>query len=446
MMWEKLAKISFVLLLSNIVSDWAAFAKTPTELLLDHRALIETFDPTSKVENLSKLGFTLRSSQQLILDNEKTLQNSSDPDLIEQAKSNINQLKNIDHIAFIDLEKNQTAYSIVINRYNTSSGDDQTLSFEFLKGENNYRKLPPDDFQKCRSEYAKLSNAFGDATVVRDLIDDRGIIPEIYTSTDSFTAQWQQAGRRMTFHCVTFISSQYFFDPGDPIAWTNGEINKKIQSALNHFGFAAGTVDGKIGRKTKNAVRDFQECVGAWGTAKLDQKQLDFLLSAHGASKKIRAASDCLNLQRQVPRQLLSVDVDFLVGTHDRIDLINPITWLQCLRFQQRIEIFQNNVDRTTEPNDLITIGFDPVAGHVFNGESKNIISQDADIRDAAIQYRQSTNATKSLYDRFVTDVTVDRLTGLMVSTIKFYKSNTHVASSTNKSECSKIDHNKSKF
>ena len=51
-----------------------------------------------------------------------------------------------------------------------------------------------------------------------------------------------------------------------------GNRGKDIQRALKNAGFYAGTVDGKIGPKTKKAIEDFQKAKGLKADGKVGQK------------------------------------------------------------------------------------------------------------------------------------------------------------------------------
>jgi hypothetical protein len=55
---------------------------------------------------------------------------------------------------------------------------------------------------------------------------------------------------------------------------------RKIQAALNEQGFDAGDPDGKLGRRTRDAVTAFQKQHGIHATGKVDRATRDALLSA----------------------------------------------------------------------------------------------------------------------------------------------------------------------
>lgn len=59
------------------------------------------------------------------------------------------------------------------------------------------------------------------------------------------------------------------------------EINRETQTALNYFGFRAGTPDGVLGRKSRSAISQYQSHVGYPRTGYLDEYQRDFLMVSY---------------------------------------------------------------------------------------------------------------------------------------------------------------------
>lgn len=59
------------------------------------------------------------------------------------------------------------------------------------------------------------------------------------------------------------------------------EINKKVQAALNYFGFPVGTVDGVMGQRSRNAISQLQVFMGYPMTGQLNSFEQDFLFTAH---------------------------------------------------------------------------------------------------------------------------------------------------------------------
>lgn len=56
------------------------------------------------------------------------------------------------------------------------------------------------------------------------------------------------------------------------LAPDEGTKNRQIQAALRNSGFDPGSIDGKIGPKTKKAIKDFQAANGLAADGKVGQK------------------------------------------------------------------------------------------------------------------------------------------------------------------------------
>lgn len=56
---------------------------------------------------------------------------------------------------------------------------------------------------------------------------------------------------------------------------------KDVQSALNYFGFPAGMVDGQLGRKSRNAISNYQGHMGFQSSGQLTDFEKNFLLTSH---------------------------------------------------------------------------------------------------------------------------------------------------------------------
>ena len=57
--------------------------------------------------------------------------------------------------------------------------------------------------------------------------------------------------------------------------------NKEIQRALNHYGYSVGTVDGSLGKRSRNAISDYQKSKGMKATGKLTSRQKSELLTSY---------------------------------------------------------------------------------------------------------------------------------------------------------------------
>ncbi len=70
---------------------------------------------------------------------------------------------------------------------------------------------------------------------------------------------------------------------------------KNIQASLNYFGFNAGSVDGQLGRKTRNAVSQYQAYLGYPVTGHLSEFERNLLISSYN-----RAQAGGYAVQQQV--------------------------------------------------------------------------------------------------------------------------------------------------
>ena len=60
---------------------------------------------------------------------------------------------------------------------------------------------------------------------------------------------------------------------------------KEIQASLNYFGFNAGTVDGQLGQKTRNAVSSYQVYLGYPITGQLSPYEQELLISSYNRAQ-----------------------------------------------------------------------------------------------------------------------------------------------------------------
>ncbi|XDA97424.1 peptidoglycan-binding domain-containing protein [Sulfitobacter sp. LCG007] len=72
---------------------------------------------------------------------------------------------------------------------------------------------------------------------------------------------------------------------------------REIQASLNYFGFNAGTVDGQLGRQSKNAVSRYQAFMGFPASGELTPYQLNILTSSY-----YRAQSGAPDVQETISR------------------------------------------------------------------------------------------------------------------------------------------------
>ena len=81
------------------------------------------------------------------------------------------------------------------------------------------------------------------------------------------------------------------YRPGIP----STQEGRNIQSSLNYFGFNAGTVDGQLGQKTRNAVSQYQAYLGYPVTGQLSAFEQNLLVSSYN-----RAQAGGYAVQQQV--------------------------------------------------------------------------------------------------------------------------------------------------
>lgn len=72
---------------------------------------------------------------------------------------------------------------------------------------------------------------------------------------------------------------------------------REIQSALNYFGFEAGTVDGRVGRNTRAAIADYQDYMGYPETGKLTSFEQHVLTRSY-----LRAEAGGANTWQEIAR------------------------------------------------------------------------------------------------------------------------------------------------
>ncbi|MFV0360604.1 peptidoglycan-binding domain-containing protein [Tropicimonas sp.] len=91
--------------------------------------------------------------------------------------------------------------------------------------------------------------------------------------------------------------------------------NRSVQSALNYFGFNAGSADGVLGRNSRAAISNYQAHMGYSPTGQLTQYERDFLLTSHNrALAGGPATAQQIAANPMGPRGLLIAYRDQLAG------------------------------------------------------------------------------------------------------------------------------------
>lgn len=94
------------------------------------------------------------------------------------------------------------------------------------------------------------------------------------------------------------------------------QANRDVQASLNYFGFPAGTVDGIIGRNTRNAITQYQVFMGYAGTGQLSEFERSFLVNAyHRAMAGGQVTAQMVASNPQGTRGLLLQYRDEMTGT-----------------------------------------------------------------------------------------------------------------------------------
>ncbi|SIO37589.1 Putative peptidoglycan binding domain-containing protein [Rhodovulum sp. ES.010] len=96
------------------------------------------------------------------------------------------------------------------------------------------------------------------------------------------------------------------YRPSSGISSATREQNREVQTSLNYFGFPAGTVDGVLGRNSRNAISQYQAHMGYPATGKLTPYERDFLVTSyHRAIAGGPSTSQMIAANPQGPRGLL---------------------------------------------------------------------------------------------------------------------------------------------
>lgn len=84
------------------------------------------------------------------------------------------------------------------------------------------------------------------------------------------------------------------------------EVNRKIQTALNYFGFPCGTPDGVLGKNSRAAISQYQVTMGYAGSGQLTEYEQSFLLASYDrAIAGGMATTQLIASMPQGPRGLL---------------------------------------------------------------------------------------------------------------------------------------------
>lgn len=85
------------------------------------------------------------------------------------------------------------------------------------------------------------------------------------------------APRAQTYVAPGQPRAQRTYRPSIPVT----QEGKQIQTSLNYFGFDAGTVDGQVGARTRDAISDYQRYMGYTPTGQLTLFEQELLTSSY---------------------------------------------------------------------------------------------------------------------------------------------------------------------
>jgi len=97
-------------------------------------------------------------------------------------------------------------------------------------------------------------------------------IPESLSATGEITTDIEPANMVASEVIPPTASAQQVVAKVAPLVQSAIDKTKDIQRALKNAGFDVGTIDGKIGPKTKKAVEDFQKSKGLKADGKVGPK------------------------------------------------------------------------------------------------------------------------------------------------------------------------------
>lgn len=426
-----------------------AFGQSFSETLTENLKAITSFEPTRVPNKLENDGFELSTKEMMIarLENDfKSAKSEDERKAIEESQKRVASIEYKKQLKLSEKTEENILTFLTIEKFDEANGGDEVLELQDLRFEDEYRVFTKSDFLQCREGYEILVGDLGEPDSVRDLVSDSTTIPFYYFDTPHLSAQWIKEEKSITFTCDGFINSQYFFDESEYISMNTEDEIRTTQNILNFFGFNPGPVDGNLGEASLTALGRFQECIGARTTRVMDVKQFNFLVDSYRKLALTSSSSSCDQLQEIVPRQLMQMKYTVKVSKVMRTPKVNNITWLLCLRTSHVARYIESGRVNETEPNDMTKYGIDTDAGLLYAGLNKSLISDDLTVTDANFQVRFTTESSEATFDKILTDLSFDRMTGALLLKQEFLNSGKLEAVATNKLQCSKVVRSERKF
>lgn len=101
------------------------------------------------------------------------------------------------------------------------------------------------------------------------------------------------------------------------------ERNREVQTALNHFGFPAGTPDGALGPRSRSAISSYQATLGYAPTGQLSEYERTILTTAyHRAIAGGPAVSQVISSSPMGMRGLLTAQRDEMAGIPNQAAMV----------------------------------------------------------------------------------------------------------------------------
>lgn len=281
-------------------------------------------------------------------------------------------------------------------------------SLEFAEGVTILKS--DDEFKFCNQQLAELSDMFGKANAVRDLIPDTFQLHSLLVG--SLDAQWFKGDFSIDFSCnMSFTRSNFRFSTAS-LRNPKKELVKEVQSALNFFGFSVGVADGIHGRKTRSGIATFQKCIKQIGAGDYVKGEVDFLLKSHDQLSKLKSNGNCDDLERLLPIKPVLVWAKLSLVPAESTKKINPIDWLICTAKSQRIELYGfEEFNETNEINSNSLYGVDFAEGKVF-AENKMQFRENVKISDALIEFTNSFKSDDGTFDNVIIETSINRMSG----------------------------------
>ncbi|MAB37517.1 MAG: hypothetical protein CL525_00395, partial [Aequorivita sp.] len=421
----------------------AAFGDTLASALEESKFDWKNFQPNVEPQIPILANETKKFSDAEIQKQTEKYQTAQDDDTRKWALNRIDHLKQLEYSQLkreVESEKDEVneLLTFLLEKYNAQHGNDFKFEIGIFETFTPYKVFSDFELNRCKSEFDQLIAILGDPSTTRDLSSPFDTVPQFTIGSQKLEAAWELAGFHIEFDCSAMVNFQNFKLTAN-ITWDNLDRNKRVQTALNFFGFNVGSVDGKIGNKTLQAIADFNSCIGSVEAPILDQKRYEFLINTYETLINKKFKANCSSLVLAIPRQFMSYIADLRFLSPDRSSNIQPITWLQCLENTLRYELFKYDSDETKTTNEIRIFGIDFASNNVF-AENKNLLSENAKVSTGTIFWEENRELDGEQYDSIKKVTTIDRMTGQITQKAEIFKNSKLLARLSGQGECSKVE------